>query len=999
MTPDYRVSVPPFVYLRTPQWSLEELSDIFGADDPVVLARSIFAGRPSFRTALAIASPVLFRLFERENGARVDRRAALRALAYAIRIASRCTPFGTFALVGEAAVGPETTITFDPARMATRTRIDMAYFETYAQALEAEPARRDALEVVASDAVIERGARLHIIHARRTSQSATTAGGWDHTAISVRSTPAVEFVRSFASTPRRMRDIASAVSREFEIDEARGCRLVETLYEAGLLLSTIRPYPVSSGCGPIVHPALESDFAAATHAAAMFDAAEDFRSPEMLAKTVAALPVPPEGDQLPLQIDAARRFMGTLGNVVLRDVEEFARICTHGAVFDLLRDYAQSFVARYEGFERVVPLLELTDPQLGLGAPPISAPADADYASSEQHAALLALLATSLRNGDREIAMQKEDLARYIGSELPESALSSAIEMSVVISAPDTEALDRGEYLIGRGSGLVTDAAARTYGRFADMLGDEMLARGRALVRRAAPAGCIEAELVYATPFARTVNVTQRPRMVDWEVVAGFPTSSNAQRLPMNDLVVGLTSEGFAVYSRSLSKRIVIRETHAMNTPEIAPGPIRFLSLLARKPSMMHGGFRWYRLSSAPYLPRVRCERLVLSPEQWNVPVATIRDDARLSQWLARWGAGPRVVLCVGDNRLALDLSTTVGREVLRDQTVRQGITEARLQEPLGVTEPSWLRAEGKSYAVEVMFTLEAAQPPRRAPSVPGLVVGAGARLRAPLSDWVYLKCYVPRDRADEIVGRVVAPTIAEAEARLGPLPWFFVRYGDPRFHVRIRVACGEHGAEVTALLAHAMRSLLEEGELDRFLFDTYEREVERYGGLEAMEAVENVFCASSRFAAMALADGSASSLRRRELAVAAAYTFLRTALDADTLEQWFGRSSHSRVRLDEQSREALRRLRADVLSNGIPDDARARVNAEFGCLVRADSLSSPLAAVVDSIVHMEFNRFGVENQLEPLANRMLAQLYASVNAAHPRRFDGLPITGNGLAG
>ncbi|MEA2689979.1 MAG: lantibiotic biosynthesis protein, partial [Candidatus Eremiobacteraeota bacterium] len=225
--PAFRIPDDPFVYVRVPHHSLDELDAVFAADDPVALARELFRERPAFRTALSIASPVLFRELERDGGARIDRRAALRCIAYFVRMASRCTPFGTFATVSGVEIGPATTLSFDPGVLITRTRVDMAYVDDYAKDVEALQERRDDLEVVASESVFERGGRLHIVNARRSTPSRTAVGGMDYVAISVRNTGAVEFIRSFAGSPRTIRAIASAVGERFGIGEERGRRLVD----------------------------------------------------------------------------------------------------------------------------------------------------------------------------------------------------------------------------------------------------------------------------------------------------------------------------------------------------------------------------------------------------------------------------------------------------------------------------------------------------------------------------------------------------------------------------------------------------------------------------------------------------------------------------------------------------------------------------------------------------------------------------------------------------
>jgi thiopeptide-type bacteriocin biosynthesis protein len=77
---------------------------------------------------------------------------------------------------------------------------------------------------------------------------------------------------------------------------------------------------------------------------------------------------------------------------------------------------------------------------------------------------------------------------------------------------------------------------------------------------------------------------------------------------------------------------------------------------------------------------------------------------------------------------------------------------------------------------------------------------------------------------------------------------WFFVRYADPDWHLRLRL----HGkperlhTEVLPGLEAAAAPLLETGQLWRMQLDTYEREVERYGGDRGVELAEQLFAADS---------------------------------------------------------------------------------------------------------------------------------------------------------
>jgi thiopeptide-type bacteriocin biosynthesis protein len=77
---------------------------------------------------------------------------------------------------------------------------------------------------------------------------------------------------------------------------------------------------------------------------------------------------------------------------------------------------------------------------------------------------------------------------------------------------------------------------------------------------------------------------------------------------------------------------------------------------------------------------------------------------------------------------------------------------------------------------------------------------------------------------------------------------WFFIRYGDPDRHLRVRL----HGqperlhAEVLPQLEAAVTTGVDAGQVWRVQLDTYEREIERYGGDRGIELAEEVFHADS---------------------------------------------------------------------------------------------------------------------------------------------------------
>jgi thiopeptide-type bacteriocin biosynthesis protein len=117
-----------------------------------------------------------------------------------------------------------------------------------------------------------------------------------------------------------------------------------------------------------------------------------------------------------------------------------------------------------------------------------------------------------------------------------------------------------------------------------------------------------------------------------------------------------------------------------------------------------------------------------------------------------------------------------------------------------------------------------------------------------PGSEWLYAKVYSGKAMVNAVLTEVVAP-IVEQTVREGAVDaWHFVRYEDPEWHVRVRF----HGepqrllADVLPSLSAAVGPVCARGLAWRFQVDSYEREIERYGGPDGIVASEALFFADS---------------------------------------------------------------------------------------------------------------------------------------------------------
>jgi thiopeptide-type bacteriocin biosynthesis protein len=455
--------------------------------------------------------------------------------------------------------------------------------------------------------------------------------------------------------------------------------------------------------------------------------------------------------------------------------------------------------------------------------------------------------------------------------------------------------------------------------------------------------------------------------------------------------VVGNRDGRFYVRWPARDAEVLACAGHMLNNMQ-APDVCRFLDDLRRDGQPQLSSFDWGPAAGLPVLPRVQVGRIILCPAQWRVDArvrAELAPDvqatfiALFQAWRTRWQVPRYVYLSFGDNRLLLDLDDEAQTEELRAETRRLADgAQLLLQEALPAPDHAWVRGPCGRYITELMVPL-VLRTDRGSSDVtpPGARSGASAlsadRLRPPGSDWLFIKLYCPHAFEDDLLTGAVAELCQEVIATGAADNWFFIRYADPDPHIRLRF----HGSperllgELVPRVCTWASGLLNDG-LTRVSFDTYEREVERFGGAAATAVAEAIFGADSRavIEILRLSRGSLLQTDMASLAVLSIEELLASLglSEAARLDWCRERVSSRNMAGDEYRRrkDALRRLVGDPehIRGGPGGDALARVLAarreslvELGhrldALTAAAELSQPKSGLLRSFVHLHCNR------------------------------------------
>ncbi|NAS29375.1 hypothetical protein GTQ40_00180 [Flavobacteriaceae bacterium R38] len=116
---------------------------------------------------------------------------------------------------------------------------------------------------------------------------------------------------------------------------------------------------------------------------------------------------------------------------------------------------------------------------------------------------------------------------------------------------------------------------------------------------------------------------------------------------------------------------------------------------------------------------------------------------------------------------------------------------------------------------------------------------------------WLYYKLYTGPKTSDLILTEIINPIAKQLMDGGFINQWFFIRYGDPKHHLRVRFHYSNpsHVSQIVNSLHAPFKTYIEQDLLWKVQLDTYQRELERYG-TNTMELSERLFFYDSQMIA-----------------------------------------------------------------------------------------------------------------------------------------------------
>nr|WP_166158411.1 lantibiotic dehydratase [Neochlamydia sp. AcF84]NGY96010.1 hypothetical protein [Neochlamydia sp. AcF84] len=989
----------PFFLIRTPLWPVEDYERILAKENWSKVLLDLYNTHELLREAIAIASPSLYSSLK-QKPLKNPQQVATSLLNYVMRMATRATPFGLFSFVMSGSWTNTTEVSFNLKQIYKRVRPDMEWVFSLIQQYYKDENLFASLSIQANRLAWLNGDRYFLNYIRQTENTLSSSSK----TISVRATSLVRSILNLAQEPIKIDDLWKILQTSTALlDRSKTLKVIQELLNQQFLLPGILPSLLSHSPFEdlISHLPPSIQIENISKNIQDYNSLQPGKGEAVLQQLQKEMSVMAPAKTF-LQVDLASKGQEPqISKNVLEEIEKAIgvlwKISAREAHLSPLKKYREKFIEKY-GFHRTVPLMELISEERGLGPlekhQMLGSSGLQSKFSQQWDKWLNKEWQKCLHEKKQEIVITEHlidglfDLAQELTPNPSEALLS--LDVFCKIFADSTEQIDKGNFLL-----LISQTmweGGSTLGRFLDLLGNNVEAKLQKFLHEEEQLepNSLFAELSYWPSSIRSANVAIQPCLRSHRLDIDAKTQE-AGSLSLDDIYVGSTHKRFYLTTKEGKCEIIPRVGNLLN-PIQAPSPLRFIREVHLDRYQLIHPFAFDKLiKNAVFLPRVRFQKTILSPAQWNLDAAPMIKEQieniifMFNSWADQWNLPRRFFIVHGDQHLLLDRQHPAHLSEIAKQ-LKKG-KSLQFIENIGY---SWVKSEQGHHLSEIVIPflknpLCATEKKSLVP-LPYFSVPFESRWKLPGSEWLFIKFYLEDEETDRFLIQHLSGFAKCVQQEIECVGWFFIRYGDPGKHLRFRlqIKSWELLSYTLSRLEQVSKAWMKMGLIKNVALDTYEREIERYGGLKLMDAAEAVFCADT----LSTIDLLNSFMNKKFTC----HPFIVQALIVINFLKDFGltqREICSLINYPEEDRSELKGFRehkkqlvelAKALKtnfeNQLPSEiaiikkaSTLRVHAIESFCLEAESISyDTRLEIYNSMLHMHCNRLGFDAKIEKRA-------------------------------
>lgn len=466
--------------------------------------------------------------------------------------------------------------------------------------------------------------------------------------------------------------------------------------------------------------------------------------------------------------------------------------------------------------------------------------------------------------------------------------------------------------------------------------------------------------------YARNLNINHTGTTKFKELDLDMPCSS----ITLDDLYVGSTFDKLYLFSKTLNSRILFI-THSMLNYVLCSNLYRFLREVSLGNTKIIQPIKDDGIEGFNYCPRIRYKNVILKPATWKLNKDMFSSSEK-ENWIEQfhkiqqfYNIPNDVNMAFGDNRLTINLSNDAHISILKKEIEKQGrvclleefISKSNNDRVIEIVTPIYRKAKSNEKSLMIPKNIYKRLETKR--------------------EWLSIHLYIDESYQNEFLIQYILPCLRELFDNNHLESFFFIKYRENDHFIKLRLLSKSNDS---IHLYHEIMQLkqkwLKESELSTYAIVEYQPEINRYGGIETIEIIEDYFMYDS-WLAIHIIDQTFNY--PKEFIVAITIIFLINELNINQEE--IDEIRHNNVENLYRNNE-IREYKNEMVKLTNPRDNYCYLHAKLPKLHQilynnykeieklkvalSRGLSTPRAHIIGSLIHMRCNRvFGVNRDKE----------------------------------
>lgn len=453
-------------------------------------------------------------------------------------------------------------------------------------------------------------------------------------------------------------------------------------------------------------------------------------------------------------------------------------------------------------------------------------------------------------------------------------------------------------------------------------------------------------------------------------------SGANGENIPLNDIYVKFLNNKFILFSKEKRKQIIPFFSTAFNYGTNPLPIMKFLGDLQYeyRPNGLDIDFGDLKPDRVSHTPRITYGNdIVLYRETWNIFAEKVSKNpkpqiAELKQYIEETSIPQYVILVsYNEDRMILDTTNIFCLELILNEIIKN--KKVQLREFIGdINEDAFFN--------EVLFSVENTEREKSIVFYPPLEkvlykeTEKDVKRTFTLGDeWIFAKIYTSVYASDKLI-KEIFPKIADQEYIS---KWFYIRYNDPEYHLRLRIQVSDLSkiSNVLQAINEELNPLIESKLIWKVEFGNYVRELERYA-FKNIDDSESLFYHDSVFVSKLLKefDTTDASIWPYVLkSVDHLYDRFEVSLEERHIQTkslferfWreFGEDKYYKKVIDTKFRDLKAEIMNVVMNDNVPESISYIFNYRKNSLekISFSNLKKPYhSGLIDSYIHMNINR------------------------------------------